>query len=146
MAAILLYVTFNTVSAPMPSHDVLAVQAVASANKQEVDVEESPEVLSNGAVEKAVRRSFPEHHIMVDIARCESKFRMWDTQKQQVLRGIVNSKDVGIFQINEKYHLEDALKKGYDIYTVEGNIAYARKLHASQGTGPWEASRYCWAR
>lgn len=43
-----------------------------------------------------------------------------------VLRGRMNPADVGRFQISETYHAEAARKLGMNIYTREGNTAYAR--------------------
>jgi hypothetical protein len=80
---------------------------------------------------------------LIDVARCESQYRQFD-ENGNVLRGKVNSKDVGAFQINEKYHLETSQKLGIDIYTLEGNIAYARYLYETQGSKPWSASSPCW--
>jgi len=47
-------------------------------------------------------------------------------------------------QINEKYHLDEAKKLGIDIYTVEGNMEFARILYDKFGTEPWNASSACW--
>lgn len=80
---------------------------------------------------------------MIEVARCESQFRQWD-QNGEALKGIVNSKDRGIFQVNEDYHLKASRALGYDIYSAEGNIAYARVLYEEQGTAPWNSSRECW--
>lgn len=81
--------------------------------------------------------------IMQKIAWCESGHRQFD-ENGEVLRGRQNPQDVGLFQINEYYHLEDSKKLGYDIYTIEGNIAYALYLYQQQGTTPWNWSRECW--
>ena len=80
---------------------------------------------------------------MIEIARCESGLRQFD-ENGEVLRGKINPKDVGIFQINEYYHLEASRALGYDIYTREGNIGYAIYLYNLQGTQPWNWSRGCW--
>lgn len=61
-----------------------------------------------------------------------------------VLRGVVNRKDVGAFQINEKYHLAASKRLGYDIYTERGNYLYALHLYDKEGSTPWNASRSCW--
>lgn len=82
--------------------------------------------------------------MMVNVARCESTFREFG-KDGEVLRGKVNPLDRGIFQINETYHLRDSAKMGIDIYTIEGNIAYARYLYDTQGTKPWNWSRGCWS-
>jgi hypothetical protein len=79
---------------------------------------------------------------LASIARCESGGRQYNTDGT-VLRGVVNSKDVGEFQINEKYHLVDSIRLGYDIYTQEGNRAYAEHLYRNQGVQPWKASAPC---
>lgn len=49
-------------------------------------------------------------------------------------------------QINELYHLETAEKLGLDIYTIEGNVAYAKHLYEEQGAKPWMSSSPCWAK
>lgn len=84
------------------------------------------------------------------IAFCESTTRQYDENKlaedgtPRVLRGVVNSADVGIFQINEKYHLERSKSMGYNIYTSEGNIDYAIWLLKNEGSKHWKASEPCW--
>jgi 3-dehydroquinate dehydratase len=77
------------------------------------------------------------------IAFCESTDRQF-TKDGEVLRGKKNPKDVGLFQINEDYHLEKAKALGYDIYTTEGNIGYAVWLLKNEGARHWNASRKCW--
>jgi hypothetical protein len=82
---------------------------------------------------------------MQKIAYCESRNRQFD-KDGTTLRGVVNSRDVGIFQVNEKYHLGDSKKMGINIHTVDGNMEYARHLYESQGTRPWNSSRPCWGK
>ena len=94
--------------------------------------------------EEKVTQYFAETPILVDIARCESRFRHTDKQGN-VLRGEITPADVGVMQINEKYHLETSKKLGYDIHTLEGNLAYAKYLYEKQGARPWLASSHCWA-
>jgi hypothetical protein len=50
-----------------------------------------------------------------------------------------------VMQINEKYHLETSRELGFNIHTLEGNMAYARYLYEKQGARPWLASSHCWA-
>lgn len=52
--------------------------------------------------------------------------------------------DIGMCQINTKYHLKASQELGYDIYTPEGNWGYAKHLLETQGTKPWKASAHCW--
>ncbi|HMP67164.1 MAG TPA: hypothetical protein PKA60_00235 [Candidatus Paceibacterota bacterium] len=80
---------------------------------------------------------------MIEIARCESGFRHSDSTGS-VLRGRVNPADVGVMQINEKYHADTAIRLGYNIYSIEGNMAYAQYLYDTQGTRPWVHSSKCW--
>lgn len=88
---------------------------------------------------------FGRDHVMYHIARCESGIKQFDTNGE-VLRGVVNSKDVGIFQINERYHLATAESLEINIYKVEGNINFARILYEEQGTVPWNWSKKCWGK
>ena len=80
---------------------------------------------------------------MIDVAYCESGIVQFRNDGS-VLRGFVNPQDVGVMQINEKYHLETSIRLGIDIYTLEGNLAYGRFLYETQGTRPWEYSSHCW--
>ena len=106
---------------------------------------------SNGEIgnmigtEEYVRQYFSDIPIMVSIANCESNFRQLD-KSGEVHRGVKNSADVGVMQINEHYHLDESVRKNYDIYTISGNTAYARKLYEKQGTDPWSSSKTCWGK
>lgn len=100
---------------------------------------------STTTIKAILKREFPDAPIMVEIARCESRFRQLDAHGN-VLRGEQNSKDVGVFQINEHYHLADSIKMGLDIHTLEGNIEYARHLYDTQGVRPWNWSKPCWGK
>lgn len=97
------------------------------------------------AVEKYLREKFADTPLLVEIARCESTFSQFD-KEGNVIRGIVNSKDVGVMQINERYHLETAIKLGFDLHTIEGNTAYAQYLYDKEGAAPWKASSKCWGK
>ena len=81
--------------------------------------------------------------IMVVIANCESHFRQFESDGT-VYRGEQNHEDVGVMQINEHYHLKQAQALGYDLYSEEGNVAYAQYLFEKQGTAPWSSSAGCW--
>ena len=92
-----------------------------------------------------VEQSFADVPILADVARCESEFRQFDS-RGHVIRGTVDRNDVGVMQINERYHLDGAEALGYDIYSVEGNMAYARYLYETRGLKPWNASKACWSK
>lgn len=90
-----------------------------------------------------IAETFGAGSIMSSVARCESGYRQYNADGT-VLRGKVNPDDVGVFQINEHYHLADSQKMGVDIHTTEGNIKYAKHLYDTQGTRPWNWSKGCW--
>jgi hypothetical protein len=83
--------------------------------------------------------------VALAIAECESTKRQFN-DKGEILRGRENDQDVGVFQINEKYHLEKSRSLGYDIYSTEGNILYAMYLLDTQGRAPWVHSKPCWSQ
>lgn len=95
------------------------------------------------AVETRVREYFTDTPVMIEIARCESKFRQF-TDSGNVLRGGVGSDMIGVFQFYEAIHAANAKTLGYNLETLDGNLAYARSVYQSQGTTPWNSSRYCW--
>lgn len=94
-------------------------------------------------VEATVKTYFADTPIMIEIARCESRYRHYDVEGE-ALHGYVNHSDRGVMQINEHYHDKTAVKLGLDIRTLEGNLAYARYLYDTQGTRPWKSSSPCW--
>ncbi len=102
-------------------------------------------ISSSKDVEKYVRAQYIDDPILVDIARCESTFRQYGSNGG-LMRGKVNSADVGVMQINEKYHADKAIELGLDIYTVEGNVAFAKYLYTKYGAEPWKSSSKCWAQ
>lgn len=95
-------------------------------------------------MEEYLKQEFAETPLLVEIARCESNFHQFD-KDGNVVRGIKNSSDVGVMQINEHYHDDAAVKLGYDLHTVEGNVAYAKYLYDREGSRPWNASSKCWS-
>jgi hypothetical protein len=97
-------------------------------------------------IEVQIEQVFKENaKIMKQVAFCESSLNHYD-QNGKVLRGKVDSRDSGLYQINEFYHLEKSKELGLDIYTPEGNIKYAKYLLDTQGLQPWSASRKCWSK
>lgn len=94
-------------------------------------------------VEKTVREYFKDTPVMAEIARCESKFRQF-TDSGNVLRGGSGGGMVGVFQFYESIHAGAAKKLGYDLSTLEGNLAYAKHVYTNEGTAPWNSAKYCW--
>ena len=103
-----------------------------------VDVRETP-----SQIEEMVRTRFLPGSAMIGIARCESNFRQY-TDSGNVLRGGYDSAMIGVFQFDESVHKDRAQELGFDIYTTQGNIAYAEYLYAQAGTDPWISSLSCW--
>ena len=95
------------------------------------------------ATEMAVREYFEDIPVMVSIARCESQFRQ-TLADGSVLRGEKDPADMGVMQINSRYHSAHAVNLGLDLPTLEDNMTYARTLYEKQGTKPWNASALCW--
>lgn len=116
----------------------VAQDVINSDNTQAKSSVEKPLTL-----EKYVREYFKETPILAEIARCESTFRQVG-KDGKVLRGEANKSDLGLLQVNEYYHGEKALDLGFDLSTVNGNLAYGKYLYDKEGTKPWSASEKCW--
>ena len=101
--------------------------------------------IAQATVKEAVKDYFKDIPILAKVAECESEFRQVD-ENGDVLRGVANPFDVGVMQINEKYHLDRAEAAGINIYTLAGNLKYARALYNQSGTAPWSASQPCWSK
>lgn len=96
-------------------------------------------------IEDYIKQYFKDNPELIEVAKCESTFRHLGTNGN-VIRGIVNRNDIGVMQINEIYHNEQAKKLGYDIHTLEGNMAYAKWLYKKEGLQPWISSSKCWSK
>lgn len=103
------------------------------------------EIVEELTVEEYVNKYFSDIPVLVEVARCESRFRQHG-KDGRVLQGLVNELDLGVMQINEHYHIEKADKLGLDLETLEGNTAYARYLFEKSGLQPWISSSACWKR
>ena len=100
------------------------------------------EIYDVPAIKNLIATKFGANSVLLSIAFCESTYTQYD-ENDNILRGKVNSDDVGVFQVNEYYHLDTSKKMGYDIYTVEGNLNYAGYLYKKYGLQPWSASYPC---
>ncbi|HEY4507400.1 MAG TPA: hypothetical protein VJJ47_00750, partial [Candidatus Paceibacterota bacterium] len=101
-------------------------------------------VATNDGVPAAVRAYWADEPIMVKVASCESNFRQFGEDGQPLL-GWANPEDIGVMQINRKAHAAKAKALGLDLGTLEGNLAFARHLHRTQGLAPWVYSKHCWS-
>jgi len=86
--------------------------------------------------EAAVRELFADDPIMIEVAKCESGFRQFNDDGTVLIgHGLY----AGVFQIDPKIHADFAKSLGMDIYTLEGNLAYAKYLKSGSGASPWPA-------
>lgn len=100
-------------------------------------------IVTNADVAHQVETYFSDIPVMIEIARCESHMRQYGSDGR-VIRGEIDSDDVGVMQINTRYHKEIAKSMGLDIEKLYDNMVYARKLYEKKGTGPWVSSKKCW--
>lgn len=125
--------------------NVTALPKIENSSYKLVKEISNKEIEDMMGTEQYVRSYFKDIPIMIQIAKCESTWRHLDDDGD-VHRGRVNNADVGVMQINEFYHLDTAKEKNLNIYTIEGNLAYARDLYERQGTRPWNSSKPCWGK
>ena len=129
------------------SFALLVAVAFSAALNVHAQIASAPVILepmpAADSVEAYVQSYFADEPVLIAIAECESHFRQFD-KNGSVLRGKALPEDIGIMQINERYHTKTARAHGNDLYTIEGNLAYARYLYKAQGTTPWLASAKCW--
>lgn len=84
--------------------------------------------------------------ILERIASCESHGHQLNPSGQVLLNVNNNGTvDIGRYQINS-IHEAEATKLGYDLFTLEGNSAYAKYLYSTRGTSDWSSSAKCWSR
>lgn len=100
-------------------------------------------VYADKVVEVPAKVEFPL--ILTKICFAESGGRQFN-KDGSVLRGRTTPSDIGICQINEAINNDLARKLGYDIFTEEGNKAFALYLFNHRGTEPWNASKANWLK
>lgn len=138
---------FNVSSTTPGIVKIISSQFASFGEVKEEEVKEdltkpTKDVIEKLIASKAIKADL-NPSLVRKIAFCESTMRQFD-DTGTVLRGVHNPADVGLFQINEKYHLERSKKLGFDIYAVEGNIDYAIHLIEKEGTRHWYWSQNCW--
>ena len=125
--------------------NVTSIPKIENSSYKVVKQVSNKEVENMMSTEKYVKEYFKDIPIMIQVARCESTFRHLDDDGD-IHRRRVNNSDLGVMQINEYYNRDTAEKKDLDIYTLEGNMAYARDLYEREGTRPWNSSKPCWGK
>lgn len=96
------------------------------------------------SVQQYIETYFADEPVMIAIAGCESNFRQYDIDGTILKNDHSSAK--GIFQIMTSVHGARAADLGLDLYTMQGNAAYAKYLYDQSGTAPWNASKACWSK
>lgn len=109
--------------------------------RQMTDVEQWKVFLYEYATAQNV--SYREYRTLRAIVEAESTWRMYG-KDGTVLRGVVNSKDLGLAQINEFYHQKVADELGLNLHEPEGNLKMFVFLYKRDGTDPWRYSQLAW--
>lgn len=86
---------------------------------------------------------------LVPICTCESgqgtgRPQHFNIETGEVLRGYYNDQDIGMCQINLKYHGERLEELGLDPFNELDNVSYANMLYEEEGNTPWKWSEGCW--
>lgn len=123
--------------------DLTEIVSEVSNENDNVEKVEELEPKQPETTREIVEDYFSDAPVMIEVAYCESRFRQFD-EYGNPLRGRVNAADVGVMQINEKYHGATAARLGHNLSSLDGNLAYARYLYETQGTKPWVHSSPCW--
>lgn len=76
--------------------------------------------------------------VLQAIIQCESGF-----DPKALNKNGTHSMDIGLFQINTRYHQATAKKMGLDIYDTVDNVRYGLYLFDKEGVTPWRASKRC---
>ena len=92
-------------------------------------------------VETAVKNYFADIPAMPAIAKCESSFRQFDYDGSVLFDPSYSM--IGVFQVSAA-HLPESIGLGMDIMTLNGNMAYAKRLYMQNGIDPWMDSFGCW--
>ncbi len=140
----LLFSSATTNAAVLGETQVVQSSALIEAASADV-LSSLNDPLSAEETEDYVRAYFAKTPILAEVARCESQFRQFN-KSGGVLRGRVVPDDVGVMQINTYFNGALAKKLGFDIYTLEGNLAFGQWMYDHQGVQPWSASQPCWGK
>lgn len=130
---------------PGPQVAYSKVDKMEITQPKEVKSADYAPITDSKNVKEFVQDYFADTPILASIAGCESRDRQFDSNGN-VLRGEKNHFDIGVMQINELYHADEAKALGLDIYTIDGNVAFAKHLYEKYGAKPWISSSACWAK
>jgi len=118
---------------------------IDSAGPYEKDVSRETDWTFDTFVHHLALKYGQDEELARKIIACESQYKQGNTHKNLQEDGTVWSTDWGYWQINDYWHLDEAKSQGYDIrYNWQHNLEYGFKMLKSEGTTPWNASKYCW--
>lgn len=117
------------------------IPLIASAYIEPEVIEYKAEVVEVIEVSQG-RAQLPLPKVMIDIARCESGDKQFNSDGTIVKNP--HSTAQGRFQIMASLHRANAESMGMDIDTWEGNTRFAMYLYQKNGTRDWNASKHCW--
>ena len=121
--------------------EVIVYQAPIIEIEQPKEVKIEVVYTEDGIVEK-VTQAFLDAPIMIEVARCESRFKI--TAHNTTLN-VDGTTDGGIFQLNS-IHDQELATLGLDKFDLEDNIRFARILYDRNGLQPWKSSEDCWSK
>lgn len=129
-------------SIPLSSHAQTAATTTSESQTTTINSSISFDPSDSTQVEAKVRAAFADIPVMIKIAKCESDFTQFDSTGHPLYGGTGGM--VGVFQVAAAIHTDAAKELGFDINSLDGNLAYARTLYENEGTVPWLASAHCW--
>lgn len=128
--------------------EVIVYQAPIIEIEQKVEEKPEPKVVqieisyTKESIIEKVRQAFPDAPIMLEVARCESQYKI--TAHNTALNKD-GTTDGGIFQLNS-VHNQELTALGLDKFDLEDNIRFARILYDRNGLQPWKSSEDCWSK
>lgn len=121
--------------------EVIVYQAPIIEIEQPKEVKIEVVYTEDRIIEK-VTQAFLDAPIMIEVARCESRFKI--TAHNTTLN-VDGTTDGGIFQLNS-VHDQELTTLGLDKFDPEDNIRFARILYDRRGLQPWKSSEECWSK
>ncbi len=124
-----------------PSYDSpapLPVSAFDIADKEFARTD----MVSTTTAKMAIEEVFGSDTPMVAVAECESRLLQFDKPNHPTKNP--TSSAYGLFQVMKSIHNDTALDMDMNIYTLKGNILYAKYLYDKEGLTPWISSSNCW--
>ena len=90
----------------------------SAATDTQIEVQEALPATLEPSLQELIKQTSLDYGVdprsALAVAKCESHLKQYNNAGE-VLRGKVNRYDVGIFQINEKNHLEKSREMGFEI-------------------------------